>query len=88
MDYTMLSVGDRPVGGVMDKSEHCDGPPMWISYVHVADVAEALAKAVSLGAKEMMGVKEIPGKGSFAFIEDPQGGKLAFWQCAEGSGEC
>ncbi len=82
-EYSMLMVGDRPAAGMMDKTAHCDGPPLWISYIHVADVAASLAKAVKLGAKEMKGVTEIPGKGSFALLEDPQGGKFALWQSAQ-----
>lgn len=80
--YKMLMAGDRCVAGIMDKSEHCDGPPLWISYVFVDDVHAALAKAVELGADTFKEVTEVPGKGSFALIQDPQGGKLGLWQCA------
>jgi predicted enzyme related to lactoylglutathione lyase len=82
MDYKMAMVGDRPVAGLMDKSEHCDGPPLWISYVYVDDVRTSLAKAVELGAEMFKDVTEVPGKGSFALIQDPQGGKLGLWQAA------
>lgn len=85
MNYTMFNVSGQPVGGMMDKSQHCDGPAMWVSYIHVADVDVSLAKAVGLGGKEMLGVTEIPGKGKFAMIEDPQGGKFALWQS---TGQC
>ena len=82
MDYTMFNVGEQSVGGMVDKSAHCDGPPLWVSYIHVADVRASLAKAVELGGKEMMGVTEVPEMGSFAMLEDPQGGKFALWQAA------
>lgn len=80
--YKMASAGDMPVVGAMDKSEQCDGPALWISYIHVEDVAASLAKAVELGAEEMRGVTEVPGKGSFALINDPQGAILGMWQPA------
>ncbi len=80
--YKMIKVGDRTVGGLMDKSAHCDGPPVWISYVHVADVSASLARAVELGAETLRDVTEVPGMGSLAMIRDPQGGMLAFWQSA------
>ena len=83
--YKMLKVGDRTVGGLMDKSAHCDGPPVWITYVHVADVKASLAKAVELGAEAFRDVTEVPGMGTLAMIKDPQGGMLAFWKSA---GEC
>ena len=81
--YKMLKIGDRVVGGLIDKSEQCDGPPIWISYVHVADVNASLAKAVELGAEAFKEVTDVPGMGSFAIIQDPQGGMLAFWQSAQ-----
>jgi predicted enzyme related to lactoylglutathione lyase len=80
--YKMLMVGDRPVGGLMDKSEHCDGPPVWLSYVYVADVKVSLAKALSLGANTFKEITEVPGMGTFAIIQDPQGGMIALWQKA------
>ena len=82
-DYKMLKVGDKTVGGLMDKSAHCDGPPVWVSYVHVADVKAALGKAVKLGAKAVKDITEVPGMGTFSIIQDPQGGILALWQCAK-----
>lgn len=82
MDYKMAWIGDRCVAGMMDKSEHCDGPPLWISYVFVDDARAALAKAVELGAEVFMDITEVPGKGTFALIADPQGGKLGLWQNA------
>jgi predicted enzyme related to lactoylglutathione lyase len=81
-NYKMFKVGDRLVAGLMDKSAQCDGPPLWLSYVYVENVAASLAKAVELGAKEFKEVTEIPGMGSFAIIQDPQEGMLALWQSA------
>ena len=80
--YQMVMNGEMPVAGAMDKSEQCDGPPVWLSYIHVDDVADSLQKAKDLGAGEMRGVTEVPGKGSFAIIQDPQGGLLGMWQPA------
>ncbi len=84
-EYKMLKAGDQMVGGLMDKSAHCDGPALWLSYVTVADVNASLAKAVELGAEEIKGVTEVPGKGSFAIVKDPQGGMIGLW---EFTGEC
>ena len=81
-EYRMVMSGDTPVAGMMDKSEHCDGPPLWVSYIHVEDVSASLQKAVALGAEEMRAITEIPGKGSFGMIKDPQGGLIALWQPA------
>gem|GEM_PF-5810117 len=36
----------------------------------------------------MMGVTEVPGMGSFALLEDPQGGKFAIWQTTADNPDC
>ena len=82
--YKMIMAGDRMVGGMVDKSEQCDGPPCWLAYVNVDDVEAALSKANSLGGETFKEVTEVPGKGSFAIVKDPQGGMIALWQCALG----
>ena len=84
-EYKVLKAGDQMVAGLMDKSAHCDGPALWLSYVTVTDVKQSLGKAVELGGEKIKGVTEIPGKGSFAIVKDPQGGIIGLW---EFSGEC
>ena len=78
--YHMLKTGDREVAGLMDKSMHCEGPPLWISYIQVDDLEASLERVKSLGGKEMMGITPVEGRGRFAFAEDPQGGKFALWE--------
>lgn len=87
--YEMIMEGEKMVAGFVDKSEHCDGPALWFSYVTVEDVNASLAKAVELGAEEIKGATEIPGKGSFAIIKDPQGAVVGLWEFAPGAdGDC
>jgi predicted enzyme related to lactoylglutathione lyase len=38
--------------------------------------------AVSLGAKTMVPVQEIPGTGKFSIVQDPQGAAFALFQAA------
>lgn len=78
--YHMLKTGDGEVAGLLDKSAHCDGPPMWISYLTVESLEASLAKVVDLGGKEMMGITPVEGRGRFAMVEDPQGAKFALWE--------
>ena len=80
--YTMMMAGGQMAAGMMDKSDHCDGPPVWLSYVTVEDAKASLAKAKELGAEEIRGVTEVPGKGSFAIVKDPQGGMIGLWEAA------
>lgn len=81
--YTMFMAGDRPVAGVMQPpKDACDGTTKWVGYITVEDIQSTVKKAVSLGAKICLPVTEIPGKGSFAGLTDPQGAPVAFWEFA------
>jgi uncharacterized protein len=80
--YTMFNQGDRPVAGCYQMSASCDCPPMWLSYVNVADLDGSIEKAKALGgtiAKERV---DLP-MGSFAIVTDPFGAVFAFWQGVE-----
>jgi predicted enzyme related to lactoylglutathione lyase len=79
MDYTMIEVGDGTGGGMM-KNPLPGSPSHWMAYVLVEDVQASMKKAVSLGAKLLKEVTEIPGYGSFGTIADPTGAVLALWQ--------
>lgn len=48
-------------------------------YVQVDDVAEAIAKAESLGGKKLVGPVTIP-TGTFAWIMDPQQNTIGLWK--------
>ena len=49
----------------------------------VEDLDATVAKAQELGAHLYMPVTEIPGKGRFAGVADPQGAAIAFWEFAK-----
>ncbi len=83
MEYTMFNLGERPVAGmVKPPAEKADAPTTWINYVTVEDLEATVAKAQELGARLCMPVTEVPGKGSFAGLVDPQGAPIAFWEFA------
>ena len=52
-------------------------------YITVEDLDATVAKAQELGAHLCMPVTEIPGKGRFAGVADPQGAAIAFWEFAK-----
>ncbi len=78
--YHMIKANGEETAGIMDKSAMCDGPPMWVTYVNVASIDDSLARLVELGGKEMMGKTPVEGRGFFAMVEDPHGGKFAIWE--------
>jgi len=82
MTYSMFSVGDRPVAGMLATPPEAAGAPaIWMQYVTVSDIRQAVAKAQSLGANLLKDVTDIQ-MGSFAVVQDPQGAIFGLWQHA------
>jgi len=78
MTYTVVKVGETYVGGIMPRpAEVGDMPPLWGSYVTVADVDAAAKKAVELGGRVYKEPTDIPGVGRFCVVGDPQGAFLS-----------
>jgi predicted enzyme related to lactoylglutathione lyase len=74
--YTILSAGERGIGGVMqitDQMREGGACPGWVGYVHVDD-ADAKAKSIAeAGGQVLMGPDDIPNVGRFAMVADPGG---------------
>ena len=73
MPYTMLNVGDRAIGGMMNRPEGVDAPPHWVGYIYVNDVDSAGAAIVADGGTMHHAPTDIPNVGRFAVVADPQG---------------
>lgn len=71
MDYTIVKVGDRAVGGAMPARP--GAPAAWTSYVSVDNIDETVKLAESFGAKICVPPTDIPDVGRFAILADPQG---------------
>ena len=73
MQYTMIEVGGRAVGGFFQKPpEEAAIPNMWALYFAVPDCDSAAKKAESLGGRVIVPPMDTPG-GRFATLQDPQG---------------
>ena len=71
-DYTCLMVEGRPVAGAFPPQ--MDGiPPHWDVYFNVEDCDATVARAVELGAGELVAPYDVPGVGRTAMVRDPQG---------------
>jgi len=81
-DYTEIVPGEGPGAGLMGLTPH-DSGPAWVTYVGVADLDAAAARAVELGAKVRMARTEVPGQGWFVWLDDPHGARFALWQKAQ-----
>jgi predicted enzyme related to lactoylglutathione lyase len=78
-DYTTLSRGGQPMGGIMPMPSEvpAQAPSHWLSYFATKDVDATVAKTMNLGGKTMVPGTDIPGMGRFAVLADPQGAVFA-----------
>jgi hypothetical protein len=77
--YTMIVLGDRPVGGILDLTARQvpeEIPPHWQVYFGVEDTDAAIETAKGAGGAVMMEPIDIP-FGRFAILTDPQGASFA-----------
>lgn len=78
--YTLLTVDDVPVAGLMNIPDEAAGMrPGWIGYIGVADVDAAAQKLQSLGGAVHRAPADIPGVGRFAVVADPQGASFVLF---------
>lgn len=83
MPYTMFTMDGKLVAGMGPLSqEQIDAgqPPTWSAYVIVDDVDAIHARAIELGATPLMEPMQIMDSGKMAFIMDPVGAVIGFWE--------
>ena len=78
MSYTVVKVGDDPVGGIMQQPPECqEMPPAWGLYVTVDNVDATAARVEELGGKILRPPTDIPDVGRFCVLQDPQGAVIS-----------
>lgn len=81
--YTMFMKEGTPVAGLVRwPDDAVDSPPLWQSYVNVADIDRSITMAKELGATVCCDRFDLP-SGSFAVLNDPDGATIALWQQSE-----
>ncbi|MGQ0647057.1 MAG: VOC family protein [Gemmatimonadaceae bacterium] len=76
--YRMFGKGETGFGGIYNRMPDMAAvPPFWLVYIHVKDVAKAVAAATKAGATVVRPQMEIPGGGTIAILGDPQGAGFA-----------
>jgi hypothetical protein len=81
--YTMWTVADAPIGGVMQlppDAVSAGAPSHWLMYVGSDDVDATAKQAVDLGGKVCVAPQDIPSIGRFAVLTDPQGAMFAIYK--------
>ena len=83
VDYTLFTVGQWPVAGVMDltpEARSAGAPPHWLGYIGVEDVDTTVERIRSLGGATYLSPRDIPNVGRFAIVGDPQGSTFALFK--------
>ena len=81
--YTLLSVGDTAIAGLMDlpaEARAGGAQPGWLGYIAVDDVDARLAQVLQAGGAAFHPAQDIPGVGRFATVADPQGAALCLFK--------
>jgi predicted enzyme related to lactoylglutathione lyase len=76
MQYTVFSTNGHGVAGLMpipEDARKAGVPPMWMGYVAVDDVNEAVRRLEREGGKVHRPPTDVPGIIRFAVVADPQG---------------
>ncbi|MFL6741310.1 MAG: VOC family protein [Sphingomicrobium sp.] len=75
--YRMIGRSDGGfAGGVLPltaEMQHHGARPMWLGYIHVADVDAAAKSIEDAGGKTLLPATDIPNVGRIAMVADPQG---------------
>jgi len=74
MEYTVFSLGDKMIAGMMEPTPAMAGmPPHWATYFTVNDADECAKKAPELGGTVIVPPTDIPEVGRFCGVTSPQG---------------
>jgi hypothetical protein len=83
MTYTMFSVGETGVGGMLTLPKQAldaGVPPYWIGYIAVDDVDAYAKKVTEEGGAIHVPPEDIPGVGRFGAVADPHGAGFALFK--------
>jgi predicted enzyme related to lactoylglutathione lyase len=83
MIYTIFKLAGNDVSGgytLMKEQLDMHVPPHWMLFVKVDSADTSAAKAVQLGAQQLMAPADIPNVGRFAVLQDPTGAVISIFQ--------
>jgi uncharacterized protein len=81
--YSMAELGGEHVAAIAPQSPElaaAGAPPMWNTYIAADSVDDAVAKVETAGGQVAMPPFDIMDAGRMAFVLDPSGAAVAFWQ--------
>lgn len=82
--YTMFTKDGLTVAGMGGQPPGMsEVPAFWNSYISVDNVDDAIAQWTAAGGSVMMPAMDVFDSGRMAFVTDPEGASVAFWQAGE-----
>jgi len=85
--YTMFRKGKQDAAGLSAQPPAMAGaPPVWNSYISVADADKTVIAAEEAGAKILMPAMDVMDAGRMAVIADPTGAVFSIWQAGKHAG--
>ena len=84
-DYCMTPPGaSEPVAGICHaRGANAGLPPVWLIYITVGDLDEALRQCESRGGKLLSPVRSMGAEARYCIIQDPAGAAAALFEKAE-----
>jgi uncharacterized protein len=84
--YSMAKLGEEHVAAIAVQSPElaaAGAPPAWNTYIAVDSVDDAVVKAEAAGGQVAMQPFDVMDAGRMAFVLDPGGAAVAFWQAGQ-----
>lgn len=89
MTYTIFRMAGNDTCGVyelMKDQIEAHVPPHWMPYVKTESADASAAKALALGARQVVPPSDIPNVGRFAVVQDPTGAAISVFEPAQHHG--
>jgi predicted enzyme related to lactoylglutathione lyase len=74
--YAVARTGGDPVAGIIAHPDPTDEPALWLSYLSVANVDEAVKQVESAGGETLYAPQDLADVARVAVVTDPQGAAL------------
>jgi predicted enzyme related to lactoylglutathione lyase len=84
--YSMAKLGGADVAAIAPQSPELAAagvPPMWNTYIAVDSVDDAVTRVEAAGGQVAMAPFDVMDAGRMAFVLDPGGAPVAFWQASQ-----
>jgi predicted enzyme related to lactoylglutathione lyase len=84
--YSMVKLGEQHVAAITGQSPDlaaAGAPPMWNTYIAVDSADDAVSKVEAAGGQVAMTPFDVMDAGRMAFVLDPSGAAVAFWQAGQ-----